>query len=100
MITSPTTFLAYLKTILFGNQRLKIQEAAKDIIKNVSELAKDLNAYQEAHNSLGKSLSAAVGHFEKSGKAFKRIDKDVVRITDESIELKLEVADRPLIEDK
>ncbi|OGG57384.1 hypothetical protein A2853_02605 [Candidatus Kaiserbacteria bacterium RIFCSPHIGHO2_01_FULL_55_17] len=100
MITSPTTFLAYLKTILFGNQRLKIQEAAKDIIKNVSELAKDLNAYQEAHNSLGKSLSAAVGHFEKSGKAFKRIDKDVLKITEESVGINLESVDRPLLADK
>ena len=79
---------------------MKVQEAAKDIIKNVSELSKHLKAYEDSHNSMGKSLSAAVGHFEKSGKAFKAIDKDVVRITDESIELKLEVADRPLIEDK
>jgi len=100
IITSPTTFLAYLKTVLFGNERMKVQEAAKDIIKNVSELSKHLKAYEDSHNSMGKSLSAAVGHFEKSGKAFKAIDKDVVRITDESIELKLEVADRPLIEDK
>src|SRR3989344_2406441 len=100
MITSPTTFLAYLKTILFGNQRLKIQEAAKDIIRNVSELSKDLRAYQEAHNGLGKSLSAVVGHFERSGKAFKRIDKDVLKITDETIGIHLESVDRPLLADK
>jgi DNA recombination protein RmuC len=97
IIAAPTTFLAHVKTILFGNQRMKIQEAAKDIIKNVSELAKHLNAYQESHNSLGKSLSAAVGHFEKSGKAFKQIDKDVLRITDESIDLKLQSVDKPML---
>lgn len=100
IITSPTTFLAYLKTVLFGNQRMKVQEAAKDIIKNVSELAKHLKAYEEAHNSMGKSLSAAVNHFEKSGKAFKAIDKDVVRITDETMDLRLEVAEKPLLEGK
>src|SRR3989344_4268543 len=100
IIASPTTFLAYLKTILFGNQRMKIQEAAKDIMKKVAHLAKDLASYQDSHNALGKSLSAAVGHFEKSGKAFRAIDKDVVRITEESIDLRLETVEKPLLESK
>lgn len=95
IIASPTTFLAYLQTVLFGTQRMKVQEAAKDIIKNVSELGKHLAAYQEYHNKLGKALSQAVGHFESSGKAFRQIDKDVVKITDERIGLSLESIDRP-----
>lgn len=97
IITSPTTFLAYLKTVLFGNQRMKVQEAAKDIIKNVAELGKHLKAYEASHNSMGKSISAAVGHYESSNKAFRAIEKDVVKIADESIELKLESVDRPLL---
>src|SRR6185436_4738799 len=49
VIVSPTTFLAYLQTVLFGNQRQKIQEAAKDIIKNVTELGKHLKSYEDSH---------------------------------------------------
>jgi len=98
VIVSPTTFLAYLQTVLFGNQRQKIQEAAKDIIKNVTELGKHLKAYEDSHNKLGKSLSTAVGHFESSSKTFKRIDKDVLRLTGEAIDLELEAVDRPLLE--
>ncbi|HVY72906.1 MAG TPA: DNA recombination protein RmuC [Candidatus Paceibacterota bacterium] len=98
IITSPTTFLAYLKTILFGNQRMKIQEAAKDIIKNVGSLSKNLAAYQDAHNAMGKSLNTVVGHFEKSGKAFRAIDKDVIKITGDSMDIALETVDRPLLE--
>ncbi|MFA6407992.1 MAG: DNA recombination protein RmuC [Candidatus Paceibacterota bacterium] len=96
-ITSPATFLAFLQTVLFGNQRMKIQDAAKDIIKNVSELGRHLKSYEAAHNGLGKSLSAAVGHYEISGKAFRAIPKDVLKITEESLELKIETIDRPLL---
>ena len=99
IIASPTTFLAYLQTVLYGNQRAKIQEAAKDIIKHMSELNKHLSAYQESHNKLGKSLSQAVGHFETSGKSFRQIAKDVARISQEdTIELSLEAVERPMLE--
>lgn len=100
IIASPTTFLAYLQTILFGNQRAKIQETAKDIIKNVADLGKHLNAYQESHNSVGKSLNAAVGHYEKAGKAFKQIDKDVVKIAGSPIGLELEAAEKTSLLDE
>jgi DNA anti-recombination protein RmuC len=96
-ITSPATFLAFLQTVLFGNQRMKIQDAAKDIVKNVSELAKHLKAYEAHHNSLGKSLNTVIGHYENSGKVFRAIPKDVLKITDESMELELESAERPLL---
>lgn len=98
IMASPTTFLAYLQTILFGNKRAKIQDAANDIIKNVSELSKHLSAYQEAHNSLGKSLGTAIGHYEKATKSFRGIDKDVLRITGESIGLETLTLDRPTVE--
>lgn len=100
MIVSPTTFLAYLQTVLFGNQRQKIQDAAKDIIKNVTELGKHLKAYEESHNKLGNSLNTVVSHYESSGKAFRQIDKDVLRITGNEIGINLEVLERPLLEDQ
>ncbi len=100
IIVSPTTFLAYLQTVLFGNQRQKIQDAAKDIIKNVTELGKHLKAYEESHNKLGNSLNTVVSHYEASGKAFRQIDKDVLRVSGEPIGVSLEAVDRPLLEGK
>jgi len=100
VIVSPTTFLAYLQTVLFGNQRQKIQDAAKDIIKNVTELGKHLKAYEESHNKLGNSLNTVVSHYESSGKAFRQIDKDVLRIADEAIDIELIGVERPLLEGK
>ena len=100
VIVSPTTFLAYLQTVLFGNQRIKIQEKAKDIIKNITELGKHLKTYEESHNKLGESLNKVVGNYESSGKAFRQIDKDVLRITDEDMGIELETVGRPLLEGK
>lgn len=84
IIVSPTSFLAYLQTVLQGLKAMQIEETAKDIIKRVAELSKHLGAYGEYHAKLGVSLSTVVNHYMASGKEFKKIDKDVLRITGES----------------
>ncbi len=81
IIVSPTSFLAYLQTVLQGLRALQIEETAKDIIKRVEELGKHLKSYEEYHNKLGTSLATVVNHYTHSGKELKKIDKDVLRIT-------------------
>ncbi len=81
IIVSPTSFLAYLQTVLQGLKAMQIEETAKDIIKRVEELGKHLKNYEEYHKKLGNSLGTAVSHFNNAGKEFKKLDKDVVRIT-------------------
>ncbi len=89
IIVSPTSFLAYLQTVLQGLKALQIEESAKDIKKNVEALQKHLRSYQEYQEKLGNALSTTVSHFNSSNKEFKKIDKDVVRIT--GVESDLEV---------
>lgn len=93
IIVSPTSFLAYLQTVLQGLKALQIEESAKDIKKNVENLQKHLRSYQEYQEKLGNALSTTVSHFNNSNKEFKKIDKDVVRITgkDSGLEV-LEIA--------
>ncbi|MCX6140474.1 MAG: substrate-binding domain-containing protein, partial [Candidatus Kapabacteria bacterium] len=52
----------------------------KDIVKRVEELGKHLKAYEEYHTKLGTSLGTAVNQWNASGKEFKKLDKDVLRI--------------------
>ncbi len=80
IIVSPTSFLAYLQTVLQGLKAMQIEETAKDIVKRVEELGKHLKAYEEYHTKLGTSLGTAVNHWNASGKEFKKLDKDVLRI--------------------
>ncbi len=84
IIVSPTSFLAYLQTVLQGLKGMKIEEQAKDIIKRVGELGKHLKGYEDYHMKLGNALSTAVNQYNFAGKEFKKLDKDIVRIAGES----------------
>lgn len=81
IIVSPTSFLAYLQTVLQGLKAMQIEESAKEIRKNVEGLQKHLKTFEEYQGKLGNALATTVNHFNASNKEFKKIDKDVVRIT-------------------
>ncbi|OGD67442.1 hypothetical protein A2442_02965 [Candidatus Campbellbacteria bacterium RIFOXYC2_FULL_35_25] len=95
IIVSPTTFVAYLSTILQGFKAFQIEESAKEIIKNVEKLQGHIKAYDNYHAKLGNSLATTVNHYNTSRKEFKKIDKDVLRITGESSEVEELVIDKP-----
>lgn len=101
IIVSPTTFAAYLQSVLYGFKAFKIEEQAKDIAKNVEALGRHINAYQDYYKKLGSSLSTTVNHFNAGTKELGKIEKDVLKI-DASAEIAIDVAviDRPLIEGK
>ncbi|HYF10157.1 MAG TPA: DNA recombination protein RmuC [Candidatus Paceibacterota bacterium] len=85
IIVSPTSFLAYLQTVLQGLKALQIEESVKGIVKNVGELGKHLKTYEEYHGKLGNALGTAVNQYNLSGKEFKKIDKDIMRISGEGL---------------
>ncbi len=98
IIVSPTSFLAYLQTVLQGLKALKIEEQAIDIIKRVGELGVHLKRYEEYHGKLGASLGTVVSHYENSGKEFKKLDKDVMRITGDAPGLEVPMLEKPELE--
>lgn len=98
IIVSPTSFLAYLQTVLQGLKALQIEESARMIATKVEELAKHLKAYEEFHGKLGNSLGTTVNHYNASVKEFKKIDKDVIKITGTSIEIGTLAIDKPDID--
>ena len=99
IIVSPTTFMAYLQSVLYGFKAFKIEESAKDIIKRVNELGKHLKAYEDYHNKMGNALGTVFNHYSASNKELKKIDKDVLRITDISPELDILALDKPNFEE-
>lgn len=83
-IVSPTSFYAYLQTILQGLRALQIEESAKEIRKRVEDLQRHLRAYGQFMVSMGKSLGTTVNHYNKASKEFKKVDGDVHKITGSS----------------
>ncbi|MFA6295122.1 MAG: DNA recombination protein RmuC [Candidatus Paceibacterota bacterium] len=95
IIVSPTSFLAYLQTVLQGLKALQIEETAKDIIKRVSDLGTHLKKYEEYHGKLGASLATVVNHYNIAGKELKKVDKDVLRITGDAPGIEVPMIDKP-----
>jgi len=95
IITSPTSFLAYLQTVLQGLKALQIEESAKEIIKKVEDLGKHLRSYDEYHNKLGNAIGTVVNHYNTSGRELKKIDKDVLKIAGTSPELAPLLVEKP-----
>lgn len=99
IVISPTTFMAYLQSVLYGFKAFKIEESAKEIIKKVSDLTKHLKSYEEYHNKLGNAIGTVVNHYQASGREYKKIDKDVLKITGTSPDINLLEIEKPKIED-
>lgn len=98
IIVSPTSFLAYLQTVLQGLKALQIEESAKEIRSKVEDLQKHLKGYEEYHGKLGNALGTAVNQFNFSTKQFKMIDKDMTKITGASAGILAAGVDAVLLE--
>ncbi|MFA6256827.1 MAG: DNA recombination protein RmuC [Candidatus Paceibacterota bacterium] len=99
IVISPTTFMAYLQSVLYGFKAFKIEESAKEIIKKVEDLGKHLKSYDEYHTKLGNALGTVVNHYNASNKELKKIDKDVLKIAGASPEINLLEVEKPRLED-
>lgn len=95
IIVSPTTFAAYLQSVLYGFRAFKIEESAKQIGKQVEGLTRHLKSYDEYFKKVGNSLSTTVNHYNSASKEFGKIDKDVLKITGESAEIDTRLIDKP-----
>lgn len=98
IIVSPTTFAAYLHTVVQGLKALRIEEGTKSIRKNVEQLQKHLLSYDEYMRKLASSLGTSVNHLNSAYKEFGKIDKDIVKIAGGETQLEVMQLDGPQIE--
>lgn len=96
IIVSPTTFSAYLQSVLYGFKAFQIEKSAVEIQKNVQKLGRHLSAYNEAFEKIGNTLGTTVNHYNKAAHQFKQVDKDITKITGESPSLENNLLEKPL----
>src|SRR6266568_3020746 len=82
IIVSPTSFMAYLQTVLQGLRAFQIEEGAKEIRINVEKLGKHINAYEDYFKKLCNNLGTTVNSYNAAYKELGKIEKDVAKITD------------------
>ena len=99
IIVSPTSFLAYLQTVLQGLRSLQIEEQARDIQVRVGLLGVHIKKFDELLSKMGKSLSTTVNHYNNSYKELAKIDKDVVKIAGGEGKTDPSLVDKPQQED-
>ncbi|MEA3344106.1 MAG: DNA recombination protein RmuC [Patescibacteria group bacterium] len=97
-IVSPTSFYAYLQTILQGLRAMQIEESAKEIRKRVEVLGRHLASYNEYLDKLGNHLGTTVNTYNVAYKEFGKMDKDVMKITDSKSKIEIKQLEKPMRE--
>ena len=95
IITSPTSFMAYLQTVLQGLRSLQIEEQAKDIQVRVGKLGQHISKFDEYMNKLGSALGTTVNHYNAAHKELGKVDKDVVKIAGTAPSVEPLLIDKP-----
>lgn len=95
IVASPTTFMAYLSMVANGLKAFKVEENSKEIQKNVEKLSTHLKVYEQYYKKMGSSLNTTVNHYMSGYKELNKIDKDVFKITGESIGIEEVSVDKP-----
>jgi len=85
IIVSPTSFYAYLQTVMQWLRALKIENHAQEIKKQIQNLSRHLWAYEQYFIKLGNTLNTTVNHYNNAKNEFKKIDKDVFNITGDKV---------------
>jgi DNA recombination protein RmuC len=99
IIVSPTTFMAYLQTVLQGLRALQIESQAKDIQIRIGQLGRHLGSYKIFMQKLGNSLGTTVNHFNSANKEFQKVDTDIYKIAGETVGVDALLLDKPADED-
>lgn len=99
IIVSPTSFMAYLQTVLQGLRSLQIEEQAKDIQVRVGKLGQHIAQFETFMQKLGNSLGTTVNHYNSAHKELAKIDKDVVKIAGSDASVEALMLDKPQVDE-
>ena len=101
MIVSPMSLFPMLQITVKALHNLKVEKSIEDILKNVEKLSSHLNSYKTYHDKLGNTIGTVVNHYNKSSQEFKKIDKDVTKLSagTNSVGFDVELLEKPKLDE-
>ena len=75
-----------------------MEESAKQIGKHVESLSRHVKAYDEYFKKVGNSLGTTVNHYNAASKELGKIDKDVLKITGDGMDIEALTLEKPVKE--
>ena len=84
---SPNSFYAYLMALVFGLKGLKIEQEAKTILGELSQVQDKFNKFFTDYSLVGKHISNAVGKYNDTTKGAEKLNEQIGRITGQKTEL-------------
>ncbi len=82
---SPNSFYAYLHTILLGLRGLKVEESAREILKQLASLQGQFARFQDEFRKLGRHLDQSRSSFETAQKHLERFSDKLAAVETPSL---------------
>jgi DNA recombination protein RmuC len=98
-IVGPSTLSAMLQTIMQGLRSIEIHKDTEKIRKNIEQLSKHLISHNAYMQKLGASLGTTVNHYNATYKELGKVDRDIVKITDNEASVEPLLLDKPSLGD-
>ncbi len=95
VIVSPTSFLAYLQTVIQGIRREHFHKEVEVIIKRVQDLGRHLKAYESYFGKVGGHLGTTVNAWNAAAKELGKIDRDVLKIGGAAMSIEVNLLEKP-----
>jgi DNA recombination protein RmuC len=84
---SPNSFYSYLMALVYGLKGFRIEQEAKNILRDLSQVQDKFGKFYADYNLVGKHLSNAIGKYHDSEKSAEKLNDQVNRLTGQKTEL-------------
>lgn len=79
---SPGTLAAYVKTVALGLKAAAVERNARQVLELLSTLERDLGAFRESYDTLGRHIANAHQKYDENARALQRFEDHLDRARD------------------
>ena len=84
---SPNSFYAYLMAIVYGLKGMNIEQEAKTILGEITQVQDKFGKFFTDYSLVGKHLSSAINKFNETAKNAEKLNDQVGKLTGQKVEL-------------